>query len=123
MIRLRIDPSLSSQQTSRFVTTDGTPVLFTLRWNDRSAHWFLDVTQTLPDGSATSFTGVKLTPNYPVLQDVKNLFSFPGDFILLPTQPSLLATPIGYLDLGTSWFMCWISDAEAASWRSANGLR
>lgn len=123
MLRLRIDPTLSAQQTTRFVTTDGTPVLVTFRWNERSGFWYIDLVQTLKDGSTSSFSGAKLVPNYPILRGVKNLFTFPGDFLLLPTQSTTLSDPIKYEDLGTSWFLCWISDAEAAIWRSANGLR
>lgn len=123
MLRLRIDPTLSAQQTTRFVTTSGTPVWVTFRWNARSNFWYIDVKQTLRDGSTTSFYGVKLTPNFPVLQGVKNLFSFPGDFVLLPTQSTTVNGLVGYADLGTNWFLCWISDAEAEVWRSVNGVR
>jgi hypothetical protein len=123
MLRLRINPELASQQTTRFVTTDGTPVVLTLRWNERSQFWFIDVQQTLPDGSTTSFFGAKLTPSYPALMGVKSLFSFPGDFILLPTQSTTVNAPVGYSDLGVTWFPCWITEAESIAWRSARGLR
>ena len=123
MLRLRMDATLSSQQTTRFVTTDGTPVVLTLRWNERSGFWYLDILQTLKDGSTSQFTGVKLTPRFPALYGVKNLYSFPGDFILLPTQSTAADGPVKYEDLGVTWFVCWFSEAEAVAWRARNGLR
>ena len=123
MLRLRIDPTLSAEQTTRFVTTDGTPVVLTFRWNERSSFWYIDVLQTLKDGSTSKFTGAKLTPKYPALMGVKNLFSFPGDFILLPTQSTAADAPVGYFDLGVTWFPCWISEAESVAWKASHGVR
>jgi hypothetical protein len=123
MLRLRFDPNLSARQVARFVTTDGTPVVLTTYWNERSQFWYIDVLQTLKDGATTSFAGAKLTPSYPALVGVKNLFSFPGDFILLPTQSTAKDAPVGYTDLGVTWFLCWISEAESTTWKASHGVR
>jgi hypothetical protein len=123
MLRLQIDPKLSAHQITRFVTTDGTPVVLTFKWNERSQFWYIDVSQTLKNGTTTSFYGAKLTPAFPALMGVKNLFSFPGDLILLPTQATTARTPVGYNDLGVTWFPCWISEAEAIAWKASHGVR
>jgi hypothetical protein len=122
MLRLQVDPSLSAQQVISFTTTEGTPVRVTLTWNERSQFWYIDLTQTLSDGTTSSFYGVKLTPSFPVLSGVKNLYTFPGDFLLLPVQSTVVTDPVGYADLGTLWFLCWISDAEATAWKASYGI-
>ena len=122
MKQFAFDPNLSAQQTFRFVTDDATPVFATLRWNTRSEFWYLDVAKVLPDGTQSAFTGVKVVPSFPLLASVKHLYTFPGDLILLPTT-SNAGDSIGYNDLGSLWFLCWISDTEAAAWRTAHGVR
>lgn len=123
MKKLPFNPQLSARQQLRFVTTDGTPTVLTLSFNERSEFWYTDIEKTLSDGTKQSYTGVKLVPNWPLLWEHKGVFPFPGDFLVLPTSAAASSQPIGYFDLGTNWVLCWLLDSEVDAWRSANGLQ
>ena len=123
MKKFSYNPFLSSQQTFRFVTDEGTAVVVTLRWNGRSNFWFLDVTQTLADGTTSSFYGVKVVASFPLLRAVQSLFAFPGDFIVFPASSGVVGQPIAFPDLGSQWFLCYLNATEIAAWKVQNGVQ
>lgn len=120
---LRFDPALSADQVTSLQNADGTPVNLRLKWSDRSAMWFVDVTyQPRAEDPANSIYGIKLVPNWPLLRTYRATFPFFGDFLLLPAAKEFINQPIAYEDLGSKWRLCLLTDTEIDAWETFNGL-
>jgi hypothetical protein len=123
MKKLAFAPSLSADQTVRFLNYDGRSVSVRLKWSGRSGFWFMDVTyQPEVDQPPTTLYGIKLVPGFPLLRQYSATFPFPGGFLLLPTALAMQGVEILYDDLGANWFLYLLSPAEISSWEASNGL-
>ena len=117
MRKLSIDPTIGADQELRFQAADGTSISVRFIYNVRSEFWNVDVTA----GDLTLY-GIKLVPGWPILKEFKALVPIVGDFLFLPVSSDARNYDFEYADIGTAWFLYWITDAEALAWEAARGL-
>lgn len=111
MKKLEFDSSKSSDQVVTFVG-GARSVDVRLTWNEYGSAWYITVGSCGPR---------KLLPNVPVLRPVRYIEDLGGDFILKKTSISAPEFP-GYDDLGKTWALCYMTDAEVSAWEDKNGL-
>lgn len=114
MQRIPVQPSISADQLLR-VALGGQYVSLRLTWSERSQVWFADL--TFED---STMYGIKLVPKWPLLHARRAQTSFVGDLILLPRGAT--TTKPTYEELGSTWFLMYITPDELAAWRANNGL-
>lgn len=114
MQRIPFQPSISADQLLR-VALGGQYVSLRLTWNERVETWFADL--TFEDSTMTS---IKLVPNWPLLYPRRGQTAFVGDLMLLPRGAT--SKKPSYDELGTTWFLMYITPAELDAWRANNGL-
>ena len=133
MKQLTFDPTQSAILQQRFLTTDGTLTTVTVSWNNRVQQWFADfaftqeVTQLTSAGTVLvavpqNLYGIKVVPGWPLLREYRSTFPLPGDFLFLPVSAAARNAPIQYNDLGTNWWLYWLTDAEIQAWEAYRGL-
>lgn len=92
-------------------------VAIRLTWNEVAQSWYMAVA----DMAGNEIVGIKVVPSYPLLDCSRAEAPVSGDFICYRKE-ELAPERIDYDALGTSWGLCWLTDAELAEWMVANGL-
>lgn len=113
---ISVDQSSSADFTQR-VALGGQLVDLRLTWNSRSEQWYLLLTTS--EGAV--FGSIKLVCDWPLLHQYLGQTDFRGDFIVLRADTKAEGY-LTYDNLGTGWTLNYLTAAESASWRIANGL-
>lgn len=93
------------------------PVSIRLTWNETSQAWYMAVANT----AGVEVVGLKVVPSYPLMDCCRAEAPISGDFVCYRKE-ELAPARIGYEDLGTSWGLCWLNEAELDQWMVDNGL-
>lgn len=116
MIQLQVFNDLSSdfEQT---VTLDSYAVTLRIMWNVRSQFWEMRVTNANED----MVSGIKMVPNWPLLNQHKALMPIPGDFLLIREDPYAGEFPT-FDNLGSLFNLYYLDADEVATWKALNGV-
>jgi len=108
---------LTSSDNVQTIIFDYQSVTLRFYWNVRANCFFLDVTDT----NSNTLYGIKVVPNWPLLQSYKGHTDFRGDIIVLPNTNNF-PTEITWDNFGTNWFPWFMSTAELVQWEDYYGL-
>ena len=86
-------------------------------WNSRCKEWFL----TIVDQYGGRIDGVKVVEKWPLLRARRAQIRMDGDLIAIPatSDPTIR---LGYENLGTEWYLTYMTSDEIFEWETNNGM-
>lgn len=103
--------------SSFIVELDSQLVTLRLTWNEVDQSWYMEVSA----GDSAALVGLKLVPNYPIMDACRAESPIAGDFICYRLT-AIVPERIDYDALGVTWGLCWLNDAQLKEWMVAYGL-
>jgi hypothetical protein len=88
-----------------------------ITWNSRVEFFFLNFT----DQNGNELNGVKIVPNWPLLDWHRGTLEFVGDLIVRKTDEEA-GDEITYNNFGNGWNLTYLTAAEVAAWKNDNGF-
>lgn len=88
-----------------------------MTFNVRCQDWFITLIDVV-----TNFRidGVRVVVNWPLFHTHRGQIQLRGDVLCVPTAP--VPSEVGYNGLGVTHNLVYMTQAEVAQWRSANGV-
>lgn len=116
MIQLQVFQNVSSDFIQT-INLDGQIVTLRMTYNIRSGFFFL----TFTDSKENPLNGIKMVPNWLLLDQRKALIDFDGDLMILKVNLEA-EDVITYDNLGTDWLLYYLTPDEVADWKTENGF-
>jgi hypothetical protein len=107
----------SSSDFTQEIELGGQLVQLRIVWNSRAECYFLEFT----DENGDILQGIKMVPNWPLLDWHRGSIVFNGDLILIQTDAEAGNT-VTYDNLGNGWGLMYMTIAELILWKEANGF-
>lgn len=118
MITLPTTPNQANSSDITYqIVLEGQSYNIRFVWNIRQEYWFL----TVIDSDGGRIDGVKMVPNWPLLDNHRAQIVLDGDLLVIPNTPEPEA--LGYDNLGIDWVFVYMTDAELLDWKVENGVR
>lgn len=112
-------PSFQTLSADFTYKTDLGGIQYEIRmtWNSRCQEWFL----TIVDQYGGRIDGTKIVEKWPLLTPHRAQIRMDGDIVAIPatTDPTIRIT---YDNLGTEWYLAYMTSDELFTWRQENGL-
>lgn len=116
MIKIPVFQSISADFVQE-IELNGQIVNIRIVYNIRNSFFHLRFT----DSEGTEITGIKIVPNYPLLEAHKAFLDFSGELFVIKVDESA-EDIITYDNFGRGYAFYYYTNAEYDAWKVANGL-
>lgn len=106
-----------SADTVQEIELGGQLVQLRIIYNIRAGYFFL----TFMDQSGNTLYGIKIVPDWPLLEYHKGFTDFTGDLIVQKTDQDA-SNNITYDNFGNGWDLFYLSQNEITAWKEENGF-